>query len=114
MDNKSSEPLPEIENKGWDWFEEKVEKQTQTIVDKRMGMSPDDINAHFRKCFSTKSGQIVLQYFEVIQNDVMCFDPSLGFYNGSAFSFWRSGQNSLIHMIKGILSSNRVKGKNNE
>lgn len=111
----NTEPLPDIPAEGWDWFEQQ-ETEAKTIIDKRMGMSPDDVAIHFQKCFSSPSGKVVLEYFDIFANDVRDFDPTLGFYNGAAFGFWRSGQKSFMAMIKTMMHrkfepKKRAKGK---
>ena len=102
MDKQSTEPIANVKAEGWDWFE-KQSGEAKTIIEQRMGMTPADVASHFKKCFGTKSGKIVLEYLDVFCNDVRDFDPSLGFYNGAAFGFWRSGQKSFMAVIKAFM-----------
>lgn len=115
-ENKSTDPIPEIEQEdGWGWFE-KQNAEAKSVFQDRLGMDNEEITAHFQKCFSTASGKIVLEYLDVYANDIRDFDPSLGFYNGAAFGFYRSGQKSFMSMIRAFLrrdlkAANRAKGK---
>lgn len=115
MSEHSTDPIPNIPADGWDWFD-KQETEAKTIMEHRLGMSIDEIADNFRKCFTTPAGQVVLQYMDIFANDVRDFDPNLGFYNGAAFGFWRSGQKSFMAMIKTFLHrkpqpKTRAKGK---
>lgn len=115
MASHSTDPIPDMLAEGWDWFE-KQDNEAKTIIEKRMGMSPDDVAAHFQKCFNSTSGKVVLEYLEIFANDVRDFDPTLGFYNGAAFGFWRSGQKSFMAVIKSMMhrkfeTKKRAKGK---
>lgn len=114
MSNKSTEAIPEIKAEGWDWFEQDQPKEAISIVEQRMGMSQEDVAEHFKKCFSTVSGKIVLEYMDIFCNDVRDFDASLGFYDGAALGFHRTGQRSFMTMIKAFLNrkpQKRAKGK---
>jgi hypothetical protein len=113
MQDGMTDPIPDGD--GWDWFE-KQQGETKSIVEQRLGMSQDDVAAHFQKCFSGPSGKVVLEYLEIFANDIRDFDPSLGFYNGAAFGFYRSGQKSFMSVIKAFMRvkfqpKKRAKGK---
>ena len=84
---------------GWNWFKQ-AEDKANSEAQAQTGLSQQDIDYHFEKCFKTKSGQIVLDYLQTFQDKVKDFDPELGFYNGAAFGFWRSGQKSIITFLK--------------
>lgn len=97
-------PIPtRPESDGWDWFE-KQQTETKTLVEQRLGFTIDEITGAFQRVFNSKDGQIVLAYMDVFANDVRDFDPSLGFYNGAAFGFYRSGQKSYFAMIRAFLN----------
>lgn len=84
---------------GWNWFNQQ-QKVVDDIFEKEYGLPKEEIILHFQRCFSTKSGKIVLNYLQNLQNNYKDFDPELGFYNGAAFGFWRSGQKSIIRMLQ--------------
>lgn len=92
-----SEEIPNME--GWNWFEQQ-QGTIDDLFEKEYGLPKEDIILHFQKCFGTKSGKIVLNYLETLQDNYKDFDPELGFYNGASFGFWRSGQKSIIRMLK--------------
>lgn len=112
---QSTEAIPDLPAEGWDWFE-KQQKEATDIFEKRLGMDQAEITHHFQKCFGTASGKIVLEYLDVFVNDIRDFDPNLGFYNGAAFGFYRSGQKSFMATIKAFMrrdlkQKTRAKGK---
>jgi 3-hydroxy-3-methylglutaryl CoA synthase len=84
---------------GWDWFKKAVD-HANNAAQKQTGLSQQDIDYAFEKCFKTPSGKIVLEYLQTFQDKVQDFDPSLGFYNGASYGFWRSGQKSIIQFLK--------------
>lgn len=84
---------------GWDWFKAQEQAGTKATQDE-VGLSAQDIDYHFEKCFKTKSGQIVLDHLQRMQDNFKDFDPELGFHNGAAFGFWRSGQKSIVRFLK--------------
>lgn len=107
-----SAPLPEnAEAKGWDWFDEQARKEFQG----NSGLDESEIISHFQKCFGSKSGQVVLGYLEKLTIDTVDFDPTLGFYDGAAFGYYRSGQKMVFREIKKLMNVdleelNRAKG----
>lgn len=110
--DKSTEPLPEIPSEGWDWFE----KQARNDFQNDTGMDEEEIIKHFQKCFSTGSGKVVLAYLEKLTTDTIDFDPTLGFYNGAAFGYYRSGQKFVFREIRKLMNydlnqKKRAKGK---
>ena len=94
----SDEEIP-TKMDGWNWFEQ-AEQKANDETKKATGLSQQEIDYHFEKCFKTASGKIVLDHLQVFQDKVKDFDPELGFYNGAAFGFWRSGQKSIIQFLK--------------
>lgn len=84
---------------GWNWFKALEENTTKETL-KETGLTAQDIDYHFEKVFSTKSGKIILDHLQRMQDKYRDFDPELGFHNGAAFGFWRSGQKSIIQYLK--------------
>lgn len=84
---------------GWNWFEAQVDNANK-IAEAEGGLSEQDLDYHFEKCFNTQSGKIVLAHLQALHDRYKDFDPELGFYNGAAFGFWRSGQKSIIQYLK--------------
>lgn len=94
--NEAQEVPTNIE--GWDWF--KAQEATAQHAAKQEGIDPEDLTLAFQKTFSTPSGKVVLAHLERMMENFKDFDPELGFYNGAAFGFWRSGQRSMVTFIK--------------
>ena len=84
---------------GWSWFDAQ-EKSANDIALNEQGLSEQDLDYHFEKCFNTPSGKIVLAHLQAFNDRYKDFDPELGFYNGAAFGFWRSGQKSIVQYLK--------------
>lgn len=105
MSDISTEAIPEV--KGWDWFDEQARKEFQHESD----MDQEEIIVHFQKCFSTKSGKIVLAYLEKLTIDTVDFDPTMGFYDGAAFGYYRSGQKFVFREIRKLMNMNAFKPK---
>ncbi len=94
-------PLPNMQAEGWDWFE-----QSRDDFKNDTDMDEQEIIAHFQKCFGSKSGKVVLAYLEKLTIDTIDFDPSLGFHDGAAFGYYRSGQKFVFREIKKLLNAN--------
>lgn len=112
MSDKSTEAIPEVAAEGWEWFEEHARREFQN----QTGLDNQEIISHFQKCFGTKSGKIVLRYLEKLTIDTVDFDPTLGFYDGAAFGYYRSGQKFVFREIRKLMnmdlqSTERAKGK---
>lgn len=109
--NLESAPLPEnVEAQGWDWFEERARKEFEN----ESAMDEQEIIAHFQKCFGTTSGKIVLAYLEKLTIDTVDFDPTLGFHDGAAFGYYRSGQKFVFREIRKLLNTDLSKLKQSE
>lgn len=98
MSDNADQEIP-TDMGGWNWFE-KAEGVANAETQKDVGLTEQEIAYHFEKCFKTPSGKIVLDYLQRFQDKVQDFDPSLGFYNGASYGFWRSGQKSIIQFLK--------------
>jgi len=96
-DNADQQEIP-TNVQGWDWF--KAQSASAEHHAKQAGLDAEDLKAAFEKTFSTPSGKIVLAHLERMMDTFKDFDPELGFYNGAAFGFWRSGQRSIVTFLK--------------
>lgn len=106
-----SAPLPDnTEAQGWDWFEDQARKEFEN----QSGMDDQEIIAHFQKCFGTTSGKIVLAYLEKLTIDTVDFDPTLGFHDGAAFGYYRSGQKFVFREIRKLMNTDLNQLKQSE
>lgn len=93
--------IPDLKGQGWDWFEAaKGEAQTATVG--RTGLTAEELQATIARCLVSPDGQILLAHLQDWIDMVKDFDPELGFYNGAAFGFWRSGQKSIVQYLRAI------------
>jgi hypothetical protein len=84
---------------GWDWFVEAA-KRAQDATAERTEMDNRELELAFARVFNSPDGQLVLAHFQDWNDKVKDFDPDLGFHNGAAYGFWRSGQRSIVQYIK--------------
>ncbi len=96
--SEENENIP-VNMDGWNWFKDQSDAAIKATAEET-GLSAQELDYHFEKCFKTKSGQIVLDHLQRMQDNYRDFDPELGFYNGASFGFWRSGQKSIVRYLK--------------
>lgn len=80
-------------------FEDRVQEQVDAARLDQAGLSREDIATHYAKTFGTRSGRIVFEDLLRFAFGHSGFDPSLGFYNGAAYGFYRSGMGDLVNHI---------------
>ncbi len=88
-----------VNMEGWNWFDAAA-KHAQTVTQEEKGITPEELKAHFETIFSTPAGKIVLEHLQIFVERQRDFDPDLGFYNGAAYGFWKSGQKSMVQYFK--------------
>lgn len=94
------QPIPndeQINREGWDFFDN-MEAALQAERD-REAADRDVLVAAYDKTFAGSHGQTVLRDLRRIIDGVPGFSPNLGFYNGAAYGYYRSGMNDLIRHI---------------
>lgn len=114
MTEQSTDPIADPmtnDAEGWDWFEQQARNEFKGEND----LDQQELISHFQKCFGTKSGKVVLAYLEKLTIDTVDFDPTMGFHDGAAFGYYRSGQKFVFREIRKILnmdltSKTRAKG----
>lgn len=99
MSKKDHDENIPVDMSGWNWFKAQEQAGTKATQDET-GLTAQELDYHFEKIFKSKSGQIVLDHLQRMQDNFRDFDPELGFYNGAAFGFWRSGQKSIVQYLK--------------
>lgn len=95
--------IPNIPASGWDWFEGAKEQAVEATVGST-GMKAKDLQASIARALLTPEGRILMQHLRDWCFMVKDFDPELGFYNGAAFGFWRSGQKSIVQYLEAIIT----------
>ncbi len=101
MSDQSTEAIPEMQE-GWGWFDQaneplKAKREEQT------GLTQEDYEKVFARLFNRKDGQIVMGYLAHFIMSMPGFDPNVGFENGAASGFYRSGMQDLVqhmHLMK--------------
>lgn len=84
---------------GWSWFD-RTEAKVKDAREEETGLSQADMRRLYQRVFGTKQGSIVLADLMRFVEVGATFDPSLGFYKGAAFGFYREGQNSMALYVK--------------
>lgn len=103
----ADEPIPgSIEGQkaglaGWDWLD-RVNEQHQQKRDETSGFTPEEMQRYYAQTFSTKAGQIVLEDLRQ-RGEIDTFNPNLGFFDGAAWGYWRSGANGTINFIMNMV-----------
>jgi len=96
MNEQVSQPIPgrigdtDAEAKGWDWFDQEVDKITKKR-EAEDGLSEEDMARMYAKVFGGRYGKIVLNDLMRFVHGTASFDPALGFYNAAAYGFYREG-----------------------
>lgn len=94
----AQERVPSGGATGWDWFS-RVE---QGVADAREDAGEggrDDIALVYHRLFSTPDGQVILRDLRRFR-EMVSFDPAMGFYNGAAFGFYRTGLATMVNFIE--------------
>lgn len=95
--------IPASNGEGWDWFTQTQDKALEEAR-ARLEMEQKEIDAAFARMASTPDGQIVIKTMQSWVDATEDFDPNLGFYNGAAFGFWRTGQKHLVKFIRNAIT----------
>ena len=93
--------IPDAPAQGWDWFNS-AKEQAETATVGRTGLTAEELQATIARCLTSPDGQVMLAHLQDWIDMVKDFDPELGFYNGAAFGFWRSGQKSMVQYLRAI------------
>lgn len=101
-DQMEGEDIPASNGQGWDWFNQTQEKAMKEAR-ARLEMEQQEIDRAFARVANTPDGQLVLKTLASWVDATEDFDPTLGFYNGAAFGFWRTGQKHLVKFIKNAI-----------
>jgi hypothetical protein len=100
MNEEEGSEIP-VNMEGWGWFNT-VTQAAQRKMEARSGLSPQETIYHFEKCFRTPSGKIVMDHLSEVINATDDFDTALGFYNGAAHGFEKTGVRRLFKYIKSL------------
>lgn len=96
---------------GWDWFGGQKVSKAEQRTQQRSDLTPQELDFYFRRMTESKSGQIVMAHLQDLLDSVDEFDPDLGFYDGAAYGFKRSGMRALVNYIKQRAQNNRGESK---
>lgn len=103
QDNPNGDGIPSSNGEGWDWFNNS-ETDAMKNARAKLEMDQEAIDIAFARMSKSPEGQIVMKTMASWLEAVEDFDPALGFYNGAAFGFWRTGQRHLVKFIKNAIS----------
>jgi hypothetical protein len=98
----SEAEIPASNGEGWDFFTERIGKAMTEAAEQRE-MEAREIDRAFLRLFSTADGQIVLKHLELVTEQLEDFNPNLGFHNGAAYGFRRTGWRDHLKFIKNAI-----------
>lgn len=94
--------IPASNGEGWDFFTKKQDEAIEAAA-KRIQIEREEIDRAYARMFNTPDGQIVLKHMELTLDHLEDFNPQLGFYNGAAFGFRRTGWRDALKHIKNAI-----------
>ena len=97
MTDNNNDEIP-VNMTGWNWFDT-VEQAARKKTQQKTNLSAQDIIFHFEKCFATRSGKIVIDHLLDLINSTDDFDAAMGFHNGAAHGFEKTGMRRLFKYI---------------
>lgn len=103
MTNDDGESIPSTNGEGWDFFAKAADKGMEEAR-KRLELDQQEIDRAFARMASTPDGQLVMKALQGWIEGTEDFDPTMGFYNGAAFGFWRTGQRHFLRFIKNAIT----------
>lgn len=95
--------MPAPSKEGWNWFEQTEQAASKATLG-TTGLEARDLQMAIARALTTPDGKILMQHLRDWCIMVKDFDPSLGFYNGAAFGFYRAGQNDLYKYLQNIVN----------
>lgn len=103
MTDDDGEGIPSTNGEGWDFFTQTQDKALEEAR-KKLEMDQHEIDRAFARMASTPDGALVMKALQGWIEGVEDFDPTMGFYNGAAFGFWRTGQRHYLKFIKNAIT----------
>lgn len=91
--------IPATNGEGWDYFAAASDKAMQEAK-ARAEMEQKELDRAFARMAATPDGAIVMAALEAWVDGMDDFNPALGFHNGAAFGFWRTGNRNLFKLMK--------------
>lgn len=98
----SEAEIPASNGEGWDYFTQKASDAIKAAAEQQE-IEAREIDRAFLRLFSTADGQIVLKHLELVTERLEDFNPNLGFYNGAAYGFRRTGWRDHLMFIKNAI-----------
>lgn len=98
-DTEQGDGIPTSNGEGWDYFAAAADKAVKEARE-RAEMEQREIDRAFARIAATPDGQIMLQTMQAWVDGMEDFNPALGFHNGAAFGFWRTGNRNFFKLIK--------------
>lgn len=98
-DLEQGDGIPASNGEGWDQFNEANERAMKAAQE-RADLAQKELDRAFARMAATADGAIVMQAIEAMIENMDDFNPALGFYNGAAYGFWRTGNRNLLKLIK--------------
>lgn len=98
-DLEQGDGIPASNGDGWDQFNQ-ANEQAMEAAKARAELAQKELDRAFARMAATADGAIVMQALENMIDAMEDFNPALGFYNGAAYGFWRTGNRNLFKLIK--------------